>query len=760
MAREATPVTQERVVIMLETTAALLVSFSTQSASLLYESLRKEFEDYLALEAAADPGTWQETYLKNLADLFEKERVPFDVTFQVGSEVVKAHRCILEARKFHPLTALIEREEFKEEEPILIHEPPYSNPQFLLEAVKACYGIAPATHLEISISVDAEDVIRDIHEFDPNKAAGTELHATFLPSDDQINSFVQIAGSPGTKSGENHVWKLWAHKAILGAHSEYFRSAMEWDKREEGSCHDASFVHLDSDQFSFNVIKSLVSCCYGPPRSNDCGQMILAPTENVVDLLEGLNLDVEQDEHIGFPLKLVLGASYLMMPAASLLHEAELADRLNSENIVKMLTFAEDNGAQLLQVRCYKYLCENLSSNNLIGDISKFQFSREDEEEENSVERPWKKCPCFFKRSVDKEAKTITLAEEDMVKKHPALRLTFNQLRNVLQSKCIETQESELLEIVLFWSSITRASTDTTKELVNLIRLPFVPVTSKVMKKAVDAGLVTGDMICLCRLFQEDEDYRIAVITNENDHYCPRYSTQSFSDLEVLSSLHDILDSSQFVLCRMFGVVNGRMNFGKISSINRNENGDHLVCVLPDSSYSMESYRIDFPFAEIVTAHMPVAKTSLVDKDTLEHMDLEEVETLLAAMLKREDELRLHHRIQEQFGSFGEHEQRMSMFTTSLQAHVSNEFNVDPQVGIQLIRSATTLFPETAQLAHYVKHNRAFEGPLKVGDLAPDVDLLSITGNCTTLWTELNTRIMTEPDGAEKPVAILAASFT
>jgi hypothetical protein len=95
-----------------------------------------------------------------------------------------------------------------------------------------------------------------------------------------------------------------------------------------------------------------------------------------------------------------------------------------------------------------------------------------------------------------------------------------------------------------------------------------------------------------------------------------------------------------------------------------------------------------------------------------------------------------------------------------LQAHVCGEFNVDPLVGIQLIRSATSIFPETAKIAHYVRHNRAFKGSLAVGDDAPDVDVLSIDGNRTTLWAELEKHRRTNDVGVDLPIVILAASFT
>jgi len=112
----------------------------------------------------------------------------------------------------------------------------------------------------------------------------------------------------------------------------------------------------------------------------------------------------------------------------------------------------------------------------------------------------------------------------------------------------------------------------------------------------------------------------------------------------------------------------------------------------------------------------------------------------------------------------GEDEKEMSRFTTALQSHVATEFNVDPVVGIELIRSASTLFPETAKLAHYVRHNRCFQGDLRPGDEAPDVNLLTLTGQPTTLWTEVDKHRCAPTPGTQgcemKPVVILGASFT
>lgn len=111
----------------------------------------------------------------------------------------------------------------------------------------------------------------------------------------------------------------------------------------------------------------------------------------------------------------------------------------------------------------------------------------------------------------------------------------------------------------------------------------------------------------------------------------------------------------------------------------------------------------------------------------------------------------------------------MSNFTTMLQAHVAWEFKVDQRVGIELIRSASSLFPEVAKIAHYVRHNRCFQGSLKPGDVAPDVPLFSLDGNKSTLWTEIDGRqgktaiVGNNNNGAAddgRPVVVLGASYT
>ena len=163
-----------------------------------------------------------------------------------------------------------------------------------------------------------------------------------------------------------------------------------------------------------------------------------------------------------------------------------------------------------------------------------------------------------------------------------------------------------------------------------------------------------------------------------------------------------------------------------------------------------------------MTEHMPTEQDklrSLVDRSTLLDLKRDEAEQILASILRRENALRLHPRVQAAYGIMGENEEEMSNFTTALQAYVSSEFNVEPTLGIELIRSASTLFPETAKIAHYVRYNRCVRGSLNTGQEAPDVSLVKLTGEATTLWEAVDAR-MREEGNEDLPVVVLGASYT
>lgn len=473
-------------------------------------------------------------------------------------------------------------------------------------------------------------------------------------------------------------------------------------------------LRLDSRYFTEDMIKELVSACYGSPL-DVCHE----PLESILQIIDG--------------------ALYLGMNAVSLLCEAALATKIDATNLPDFVAFASENGRQLLLLECHKFLCRNLEAVEQAGGLAQVEY---------------------------------------------------DQMKEMLQSNFVESSEDDILAAVLKWSEATSASFDSTKELVDLVRLSFVPVDSAVMTKAVKKNFVNENMLRSCRLFQTNGDYRARMINSE-PQYRPRQgeSTKAnfaghLEDLREIERHREILRRRErerfmdddFVVMRMLGTVNGRNNFDKIRSVQKSQDGDdRLVCTFNESDvnakYSEHEsgyFSIPFKFEGLQTDHMPPPqnkKLKRIDRASLGNYSLEDVEQRLAAILQRENALRLHPRVQAAYGAIGENEEEMSTFTTALQAHVATEFNVDAAVGVELIRSASTLFPETAKLVHYVRYNRCSKGSLSVGDVSPDVKLSTLAGSKTTLWTEVDARSRSLPTSnssgnEDKPVVILGASYT
>lgn len=138
----------------------------------------------------------------------------------------------------------------------------------------------------------------------------------------------------------------------------------------------------------------------------------------------------------------------------------------------------------------------------------------------------------------------------------------------------------------------------------------------------------------------------------------------------------------------------------------------------------------------------------------LRKLEKKEIRAILVDMLRREEELRLCSEVQRTFGKIGEAHEDFNAFVTLLQEHVSLEFKVDPKVGVELIRSAVSLFPDDEELKsipHYVRHNRCKAGDLKVGDVPPNVDVADLEGKPQKLSDLLAT---------DRPVVLLGASHT
>jgi len=131
-----------------------------------------------------------------------------------------------------------------------------------------------------------------------------------------------------------------------------------------------------------------------------------------------------------------------------------------------------------------------------------------------------------------------------------------------------------------------------------------------------------------------------------------------------------------------------------------------------------------------------------------------QIREILIDMLRREDELRLSNPVQAEFGRIGEMHEDFNSFVTAIQSHVSLEFKVDPTVGVELIRSAVSLYPdddEIKSIPHYVRNNRCKEGFLKNGDAPPDCALSDVDGNPLR---------MSEMLAKDRPVVLLGASHT
>lgn len=156
------------------------------------------------------------------------------------------------------------------------------------------------------------------------------------------------------------------------------------------------------------------------------------------------------------------------------------------------------------------------------------------------------------------------------------MRLKHHQLKAILQSHFVQNPEDEILNVVLDWCQLRKPSKQDMLELVSLIRMPFVALGSTAMGRARKLDLLTDDMLRICNLFQTDGDYRATVMNTETMHR-PRFNSGMRGDLEFRPRLLRDYSDLDFVTCRMFGVVNGRRNFGKIASVHVADSGGNLV---------------------------------------------------------------------------------------------------------------------------------------------------------------------------------------
>ncbi|CAF1332586.1 unnamed protein product, partial [Adineta steineri] len=104
--------------------------------------------------------------------------------------------------------------------------------------------------------------------------------------------------------------------------------------------------------------------------------------------------------------------------------------------------------------------------------------------------------------------------------------------------------------------------------------------------------------------------------------------------------------------------------------------------------------------------------------------------SLLKLMLIRENELRISDEYQKRF-----HEAEQTSSSTSwldvadeLQREVIREFHLDEEMNDALLclRCATQIYPDLKDIPLYTKYNRARDGDLQVGDIAPNVPVIHL----------------------------------
>ncbi|CAB9519912.1 expressed unknown protein [Seminavis robusta] len=137
---------------------------------------------------------------------------------------------------------------------------------------------------------------------------------------------VKILASHGASPRAEVEWSREAHKSLLCAHSEYFRSLLthdggsfDTDLVDEASTSDNKaeqakveriILRLDSSQFTEETMRLLLSYCYGRSLHG-------TSVENLLELVDG--------------------AAYMGMTSFSLRFEESLVAKLKSENVAQCI---------------------------------------------------------------------------------------------------------------------------------------------------------------------------------------------------------------------------------------------------------------------------------------------------------------------------------------------------------------------------------------------------------------------------------------
>jgi hypothetical protein len=111
----------------------------------------------------------------------------------------------------------------------------------------------------------------------------------------------------------------------------------------------------------------------------------------------------------------------------------------------------------------------------------------------------------------------------------------------------------------------------------------------------------------------------------------------------------------------------------------------------------------------------------------LETMEKPEIRRVLIDLLRYENKVRLSARVRENLGQIGEDDEAFDDYMQDLQEQVCVDCGVDPSIGVDLLQSASSLFPGDQQVlesANYLRYNRLRAGTLQVGDALPACEVI------------------------------------
>jgi hypothetical protein len=109
-------------------------------------------------------------------------------------------------------------------------------------------------------------------------------------------------------------------------------------------------------------------------------------------------------------------------------------------------------------------------------------------------------------------------------------------------------------------------------------------------------------------------------------------------------------------------------------------------------------------------------------------------------MLIRENELRLSDEYQQRYNE-AEKTSLTSWLdvTDELQRQIIRECHLDEEMedALLCLRCATQIYPDLNDIPLYVRYNRARDGDLQLGDIAPNVPVVQLDGQETQLFDGL-----------------------